>query len=550
MEMEKQIQILNIDDILPNRFQPRIKFNEQAINELAESIKLHGVIQPIVVRKISDKYEIIAGERRYKASILAGKTTIPAIITSLDDKNSAEVALIENVQRQDLTPIEEAISYKKILDMGYISQEALGEKLGKKQSTIANKLRLLNLNDEVQEALMENKISERHARSLLKLNNDQQILMLNRIMNERMTVRKTDEEIEKLLNSTSPDNSISDNEAKEITKGEMTMNDDTIKEFNIPTEPIIENNQPSFVFEDEEPEQKTNIPQQHVENYNSDVNPGFMDIDKIEKEATDIVKEPAEPADINELLKPTEQPVDIMSQVEQQPEQKEEETVPVTGGKFFNMFGINNSETNPNYVEDIEDKQVNMDFGEPISNPSNIFGTDSLFAQPSVKEEPKNEQINDSFNSFQQQSVENYNNQVTDDSTPEESIYPTPKPISVENNVVSNNNDGFDSNLVDFSKPIEPLNLTDDDSFTNMNASEKVMDNFSVNKNVKFDENGDIEVPIPQTNQRFVTADMKTVINTIRDCAATIEKYGFKIETEEIDLEDSYEVTFKIDKNV
>ena len=199
MEMEKQIQILNIDDILPNRFQPRIKFNEQAINELAESIKLHGVIQPIVVRKISDKYEIIAGERRYKASILAGKTTIPAIITSLDDKNSAEVALIENVQRQDLTPIEEAISYKKILDMGYISQEALGEKLGKKQSTIANKLRLLNLNDEVQEALMENKISERHARSLLKLNNDQQILMLNRIMNERMTVRKTDEEIEKLL---------------------------------------------------------------------------------------------------------------------------------------------------------------------------------------------------------------------------------------------------------------------------------------------------------------------------------------------------------------
>ena len=550
MEMEKQIQILNIDDILPNRFQPRIKFNEQAINELAESIKLHGVIQPIVVRKISDKYEIIAGERRYKASILAGKTTIPAIITSLDDKNSAEVALIENVQRQDLTPIEEAISYKKILDMGYISQEALGEKLGKKQSTIANKLRLLNLNDEVQEALMENKISERHARSLLKLNNDQQILMLNRIMNERMTVRKTDEEIEKLLNSTSPDNSISDNEAKEITKGEMTMNDDTIKEFNIPTEPIIENNQPSFVFEDEEPEQKTNIPHQPVENYNSDVNPGFMDIDKIEKEATDIVKEPAEPADINELLKPTEQPVDIMSQVEQQPEQKEEETVPVTGGKFFNMFGINNSETNPNYVEDIEDKQVNMDFGEPISNPSNIFGTDSLFAQPSVKEEPKNEQMNDSFNSFQQQPVENYNNQVTDDSTPEESIYPTPKPISVENNVVSNNNDGFDYNLVDFSKPIEPLNLTDDDSFTNMNASEKVMDNFSVNKNVKFDENGDIEVPIPQTNQRFVTADMKTVINTIRDCAATIEKYGFKIETEEIDLEDSYEVTFKIDKNV
>ena len=140
----KEIRILNIDDILPNRFQPRIKFDEKAINELAESIKTYGVIQPIVVRKVSDKYEIIAGERRYKASVLAGKTTIPGIIVDLNDKDSAEIALIENIQRQNLTPIEEAISYKKILDMGYLTQVTLGEKLGKTQSTIANKLRLLN----------------------------------------------------------------------------------------------------------------------------------------------------------------------------------------------------------------------------------------------------------------------------------------------------------------------------------------------------------------------------------------------------------------------
>ena len=102
----REIKILNIDDVLPNRFQPRIQFDEKAINELAESIKVHGVIQPIVVRKISDKYEIIAGERRYKASVLAGKKEIPAIITTLDDKKSDEIALIENIQRQNLTPIE------------------------------------------------------------------------------------------------------------------------------------------------------------------------------------------------------------------------------------------------------------------------------------------------------------------------------------------------------------------------------------------------------------------------------------------------------------
>ena len=197
----KKVVELNIQDVLPNRFQPRIKFNEDAISELSKSIKEHGVIQPIVVRPIGDKFEIIAGERRYKASCMADLKTIPAIITDLNDKDSAEVALIENVQRENLTPIEEAISYKKILDMGYITQDALATKLGKTQSTVANKLRLLNLDDEVQEALLNEKISERHARSLLKLQDkEQQRQMLNKIINERLTVRRADEEIDKLLN--------------------------------------------------------------------------------------------------------------------------------------------------------------------------------------------------------------------------------------------------------------------------------------------------------------------------------------------------------------
>lgn len=191
---------LPIDDILPNRYQPRIKFDDTAIFELSESIKNHGVFQPIIVRPIGDKYEIIAGERRYKASVLASKETIPAIIMNLNDKDSVEIALIENVQRANLTPIEEAISYKKILDMGYIKQEDLAHKLGKTQSTIANKIRLLNLDDEVQEALLENKISERHARSLLRIKeNSKQKEMLKRIIDERLTVRRTDEEINKML---------------------------------------------------------------------------------------------------------------------------------------------------------------------------------------------------------------------------------------------------------------------------------------------------------------------------------------------------------------
>lgn len=327
---DRKVVELNLDDILPNRFQPRITFSEDAINELAESIKEHGVIQPIVVRKINDKYEIIAGERRYKASVMAGKATIPAIVTDLNDKESAEIALIENVQREDLTPIEEAVSYRKILDMGYLTQEELSSKLGKQQSTISNKLRLLNLDEEVQEALLEKKISERHARSLLRLEEKDQRMMLNRIITERLTVRKADAEIEALLNQTknkeeAPEVEILDLEETE-NKGEINMNEGMNNNFNIPTSPIIEdNNVTSGITENnvenvgvqavtQEPTMmgSFNIPSapivEDIKPMEAAVNPGFMDVDKIATTAADInVEKPA--ADLDSLLKPTPAPV-------------------------------------------------------------------------------------------------------------------------------------------------------------------------------------------------------------------------------------------------
>lgn len=247
-DTRNKIVELDLNDVLPNRFQPRIKFNEDSIAELADSIKTHGVLQPILVRPIGDKYEIIAGERRYKACVLAGLSTIPSRIIDYNDKDSAEVALIENVQRRDLTPIEEAISYSKILDMGYLTQEQLASKLGMSQSTIANKKRLLNLCDEVQEALMEEKISERHARSLLKLSNsNEQRAMLKRIIKERLTVRKLDEEINKLLNG---EVSI-DKEDKISLKEEVSplkTNEQTAK---VET-PVIENNEQIDISSKEE----------------------------------------------------------------------------------------------------------------------------------------------------------------------------------------------------------------------------------------------------------------------------------------------------------
>lgn len=203
-ETKDEVVQLYLDDIIPNRFQPREVFDEKALKELAVSIKEHGVIQPIIVRNVNGKYEIIAGERRYKASALAGMTRIPAIIRNLDDKESSKVALLENLQRKNLNPIEEARTYQKILEIDQMTQEELAKTMGKSQSSVANKLRLLSLPDEVQDALLKEQISERHARALLNVTDaKKQSDLLKKVINNKMTVRALEEEI----NQSNPDDS-------------------------------------------------------------------------------------------------------------------------------------------------------------------------------------------------------------------------------------------------------------------------------------------------------------------------------------------------------
>lgn len=198
-ETKDEVVYLYLDDIIPNRFQPREVFDERALKELALSIKEHGVIQPIIVRRVNGKYEIIAGERRYKASALAGMTKIPAIIRDLDDKESSKVALLENLQRKNLNPIEEARTYQKILELDQMTQDELAKTMGKSQSAVANKLRLLALPDEVQDSLLKEQISERHARALLNLPDaKQQKELLKKIITNKMTVRAVEEEIARI----------------------------------------------------------------------------------------------------------------------------------------------------------------------------------------------------------------------------------------------------------------------------------------------------------------------------------------------------------------
>jgi len=199
-ETLKEVPIVSIK---PNRFQPRTVFNEEKINELAATLAQHGIIQPIVVRQMEDdpeKYEIIAGERRWRAALKLGWDKIPAIINNLNDNETAAVALIENLQREELTPIEEAVAYENLIAIHQLTQEELALQLGVSQSTIANKIRLLKLPDFVQEAVLERKISERHARSMLALTNtEQQLQLLNEIIKKALTVAQTEERIRQLL---------------------------------------------------------------------------------------------------------------------------------------------------------------------------------------------------------------------------------------------------------------------------------------------------------------------------------------------------------------
>ncbi|MEH6940886.1 nucleoid occlusion protein [Bacillus sp. JJ722] len=198
-----EIKKIPISEIVPNRFQPRTIFNDAKITELAQTIHTHGIIQPIVVREYEQgKFELIAGERRFRAMQKLGWDTAPVIIKNFNDTETASVALIENLQREELSPIEEAVAYSKLLELHQLTQEALAQRLGIGQSTVANKLRLLKLPDEVHQALLNKTITERHARSLIPLKDvTKQLALLQEIIDNQLNVKQTEDRVAKLLST-------------------------------------------------------------------------------------------------------------------------------------------------------------------------------------------------------------------------------------------------------------------------------------------------------------------------------------------------------------
>lgn len=482
---------LNMRDILPNRFQPRIYFDELKLNELAESIRKYGVIQPIVVRQIGNKYEIIAGERRYKASVLANRETIPAIITNLNDKEAEEIALLENIQRQNLTAIEEAVSYKRILSMGYITQEDLAKKVGKSQSTIANKVRLLNLDDQVQDALLHGKISERHARSLLRLHNkDDQVKMLSRIVNERLTVKRTDEEINKMLTAA-------------VQKNIPKVETETLS---------ISENRPAAPVSSHEINK----------NVTNERGKGFMDIDKILNEAEDI----------NQSAQPTQAAPNLM-----QPNPNTVMSAPI----------VSAPEVEPQVQASASNKFVNF---EGVNGP----------AQPVENTQPSQPQPTVTFdNLFQQTPV---NNTTPVQPTPNFSPVSEPMPQPMANfaptiepgpqPMPSVNQQAMPFNPINDQTTAQPVPMN------NVAQSDVVAPAAPVNTNMNIPSSDIIE----ESNMpSMATTDVKTVqpsndahrlmqaINLIRNCSKEIENLGFYVDVDEINLDDFYQVTFKINKD-
>ena len=486
MQREEEVVYLYLDDIIPNRFQPREIFEERPLKELAISIKEHGVIQPIIVRKVNDKYEIIAGERRYKASALAGLTKIPAIIRNLDDKESSKVALLENLQRRNLNPIEEARTYQKILEIDEMTQEELAKTMGKSQSAVANKIRLLSLPEEIQKALLDEKISERHARTLLNVKDPkEQQKLLNEVIENKMTVRQLEEKI----------------------KGEQAPIVNPIQDISLAGQQNVE---------ELKTEKNENVAGQDNYLSNSPLMPSFITGEQGESQ--------------NEPLLINQSGEDITASQEQEPllnTDAQEDTdnnkfinfgeidkeMPTEDSSLNNSFGENDSlpfGTPDNSHMNIEDIEKNASDITLNNNSSGGADLDSLLQ---INPTTPNTSDNNSDFKFFSSAQEAVDDSDADDTKSSGDYFKAPELISVD-------------------MPGEATPI----STNNVNLSQANYDMANENKSVPTINFG---------NREDVIQD---AVNLLRDTVKKIEANGLKVDSDEMNMEKSYQIIIKIEK--
>ncbi len=521
---------LYLDDIIPNRFQPREVFDEKALKELAVSIKEHGVIQPIIVRNVNGKYEIIAGERRYKASALAGLTKIPAIVRDLDDKESSKVALLENLQRKNLNPIEEARTYQKILEIDQMTQEELAKTMGKSQSAVANKIRLLSLPDAVQDALLKEQISERHARTLLNIPDaKKQKEMLKKVIDNKMSVRNLEDEIKKMY-------------PKEQ------------KEEAAPT-PVEEKNENT--------------------NDNLDVKTPLQMI----ASATDFVND-------NPLIPTADLPEDTSNYGKVTIAPPEGEDMPASA-KFLN-FGESDEEDDevddstldvPSSITSVDVNAVKENASNFNTNKGGSADLDNLLNINSNTGAGNSEYITPAEKIVKADPVENNNFSGDYFKTPDFSSFELPSNLvnqddsteEKDNNNSNNNSDNkenFDLNSNPMDNGLLPgasseskleLPAIEETPTEDTNNSETSQD-FNMNNNSLFsfptekqaeDETASEENTAEQntTEQNSNNYSIDEATSKIRDLVEDLKQHGIKINTDEMNFEKSYQIIIKIDKS-
>ena len=582
-DTENKIVYLRLDDILPNRFQPREVFDEEGLEELADSIKEHGVIQPIIVRQVGNKYELIAGERRSKASALAGLTTIPAIIKNMDDKESAKVSLLENLQRKNLSAIEEARTYKRILELDNMTQEDLAKTMGKSQPMVANKLRLLALPEEIQDALIKNQISERHARSLLNIKDKPtQLMLLDRIKKERLTVRELDAEIKKILNQPNNDsfdsnNNVANNDNMNNGGGMQAYNNFNNGFNNMGLDDYktsLGNNMMNNNFTNMN--QFSNMPDNNFSNSSSN-NFSNMSYENNNDTSSNIYSQDYNTqSTMNNFATPFEN-----NNVNNNNNNNNNNTNnSFSLGSMFdgnpnasNNYSMEEDNTNP-LVSNIRENNMKSQENQflPNFNDSNL---ETNFSNPSLDNGNISNEFNDNFTNAYQQS-NNFNNNEFDNFTDFQELN---QPIVDQNYNASNNQgDLFNQplNIVDV-----PKNRTVDDSVSSNLPSEfqqkEVNDNpfddayenilfakpvpieqEDYNENNNTQSNQEIDNPTSMDDSKsneYISLEHERTLFSARDAVYELKKTtdrikqdGINLDSEEIDFDDYYQIIIKIKK--
>lgn len=511
MQSGQEVVYLHLDDIIPNRFQPREVFDERALKELAASIKEHGVIQPIIVRQVNNKYEIIAGERRYKASALAGMTKIPAIINNLDDKEAAKVALLENLQRKNLNPIEEARTYQKILELDQMTQETLAKTMGKSQSAVANKLRLLALPDEIQRALLKENISERHARTLLNLKNpEQQKKMLKRIIAEKMSVRTLEEEIRKIND---PQESLA--EGGQMQNNNINTNNQT-PSYQVPSSTNLNlTSSPAAMFSpniNQKPNLMDSFEEQNRENDNI-VNYGEIDEDEIahanEPSYDSFTSSANKEINVNQLKSNATDIDNILSPKKEDTKAQQDEQKQKISGDLDSLLNI----------------------APPTNNSFNL-------ARDAINDNDNNE--NNSKDYFQApdlmsvqlpNSSNNANAIIKDYNTPQ----PSESIIDFTNNSVVDNKK---EHLTNFSDANNTLFENKKAEPQKTKPAEKTLGMALIEETYKLNP-----------KEKAKQYNIHQMVQQIRDTIQTLQRMGAKIDTDEMDFENQYQMVIRIDKN-